>query len=142
MANFDYPMPLENPYSFVDPFQVSIDFSVRNLRRQEETTIDDIPLPPLNLLSQQYISYIPSSVPPKREPSPSYVSSALSRISSKQSRSPSASSSRNTFGIEVTSGRKDGSYRHRGPRMSSSKLRGSRSSVLLPRSDREVLPDR
>ena len=138
MANFDYPMSLENPYTFVDPFQLSINFSLRNLKRHEETTIDDIPLPPLNLLSQQYVSYLPSSVPPRREPSPSYVSSALSRISSKQSRSPSASGSRNTFGIEVASGRKDRSH---GPRMSSSKLRGSRTSVLPPRSDREALPE-
>jgi hypothetical protein len=136
MANFDYPMSLENPYTFVDPFQVSIDFSVRNLRRQEETTIDDIPLPPLNLLPQQNVSFVPSSVPQRREPSPSNYSSALSRISSKQSRSPPASSSRNTFGIEVTSSRKDRS--HHGPRMPSPRLRGSRS---LPRSDRESLPE-
>lgn len=139
MANFDYPMSLENPYSFVDPFQVSINFGVRNLRRhRKEATIDDIPLPPLNLLSQQHVSYIPSSVPPRREPSPSYDPSALSRISSKQSRSPPANSSRNTFGIEVTSGRKDESHSRRGP---SPKLRASRSSFVLPRSEREVLPD-
>ena len=134
-------MSLENPYTFVDPFQVSINFSVRNLRRQEETTIDDIPLPPLNLPSQQYLSYLPSSVPPRREPSPSYDSSALSRISSKQSRSPPASSGRNTFGIEVTSSRKDRSHHRCGPSMPSPKLRGSRSSFLLPLSDREALPD-
>ena len=141
MANVDYPMSLENPYTFVDPFQVSINFSVRNLRRHQETTIDDIPLPPPNLLPQQYVSYVPSSVPPRREPSPSYDSSAMSRISSKKSRSPSASSSRNTFGIEVTSGRKDRSHRRRGSRVSSPKLRGSRSSFLLPQSDREAPPD-
>ena len=137
MANFDYPMSLENPYTFVDPFQVSIDFSVRNLRRHNETTIDDIPLPPF---SQQYVSYIPSFVPPRRQSSSSYYSSALSRISSKQSRSPppASSSSRNTFGIEVTSSRKD---RRSRPRMPSPKLRGSRSSFLLTRSDREALPD-
>ena len=140
MPNFDYPMSLENPYTFVDPFQVSINYSLRNLRRQEEKTIDDIPLPPLNLPFQQYVSYLPSSIPPRREPSPSYVS-ALSRISSKQSRSPSASSSRNTFGLGATSGREDRSHRRRGPRMPSSDFPGSRSSVLLPRSDREVLPD-
>ena len=141
MANFDYPMSLENPYTFVDPFQVSINFSVRNLRRQEEMTIDDIPLPPHNLLSQRYVSYVPSSVPSRRVSSPSYNSFAPSRISSKQSRSPPASSSRNTFGIEATSGTKDRSHPRHGPRMPSPKLRGSRSSVLLPQSDREALPD-
>ena len=141
MANFDHPMSLENPYTFVDPFQVSINFSVRNLRRQKETTIDDIPLPPLNLLSQQCVSYVLSSVSPRREPSPPYNSSAPSRVSSKQSRSPPASSSRNTFGIEVTNGRKDRSHRRRIPSMPSPKLRGSKSSFLLPRSDREAHPD-
>jgi hypothetical protein len=143
MANFDYPMSLENPYTFVDPFQVSIDFSVRNLRRQNETTIDDIPLPPFNSLSQQqYVSYVPSSfVPPRRQPSSSYYSSAVSRISSKQSRSPppASTSSRNTFGIEVvTRSPKD---RRSHPRMPSPQLRGSRSSFLLRRSDREALHD-
>ena len=134
-------MSLENPYTFVDPFQVSIDFSVRNRKRQEVTTIDDIPLPPHNLLSQQYVSYVPSSVSSRRVSSPSYDSSARSRISSKQSRSPPASSSRNTFGVEVTSGPKDRSHPRHGPRMPSSKLRSSRSSVLLPQSDREALSD-
>ena len=131
MANFDYLMSLENPYTFVDPFQLSINFSLRNLEGHEETTIDDIPLPPPNHPSQQYASYLPSPVPPR---SPSYVS-CVSIISSKRSRSPSASSTRNTFGIEVT---KDRRHRHREPRMSSSKLRGSRSSVLPPQ---EALPD-
>jgi hypothetical protein len=132
-------MSLENPYTFIDPFQASIDFSVRNLRRQNETTMDDIPLPPLNHLSQQYVSYVPSSFvpPPRRQPSSSYYSSALSKISSKQSRSPppASISSRNTFGIEVTSSRKD---KRSHPRMPSPELRGSRSSILLPR---EALPD-
>ena len=132
MANFDYLMSLENPYTFVDPFQLSINFSLRNLGGQEETTIDDIPLPPLNHLPRQYVSsYLPTSLPPR---SPSYVS-CVSSISSKRSRSPSASTTRNTFGIEVT---KDRSHRHREPRMSSSKLRGSRSSVLLPQDDRKA----
>ena len=130
MVNFDYPMSLENPYTFVDPFQVSINFSLRNLKRQEETTIDDIPLPPLHLYSQQHMSSIPS---------PSYGFSASSRISSKQSSSsPASTSSRNTFGMTSNS-RKD--INQGGPKMPSPKLPGSRSSFHLPQSNREELPD-
>jgi hypothetical protein len=144
MANFNHPMSLENPYTFVDPFQVSINFSLKNLvtsrGHQEERTIDDIPLPPP---SQPYVVHIPTtSIPPKstREPSLSYYSFAQSRISPKQSRSPPPASkkSRNTFGMEETSARKDGS----GPsRMPSPKLRGSRSSFLPTQPDRELFPD-
>ena len=132
MANFNHPpMPLDNPYTFVNPFQVSINFSLKNLIRsrgdQEETTIDDIPLPP-----QRYMTHVATFVPPRssREPSASYYSLSPS---SNQSRSPPASSNRNTFGIEAVS-RKE-------PRMLSPKPRVSKSSILPPRSGGEALPD-
>ena len=135
-------MSLENPYTFVDPFQVSINFSLNNFitsrGHQEERTIDNIPLPPS---SQRYVVHIPTPLKSTREPSLSYYSPAHSRISSKQSRSPpppASIRSRNTFGMEETSARKDGS----GPsRMPSPKLRGSRSSFLPTQPDREVFPD-
>lgn len=141
MANFNYPMSLENPYTFVDPFQPSINFSLQNLiirRRKEEATIDDVPLPPPNNLFQRHTE-VPTYTPRSgRQPSPSsYSSVAPSRISSKQSRSPIANSNRNTFGMEATTSARHDRSHSRGDRISSPKPRGSMSSFLPPQSDRE-----
>ena len=137
MADFSHhpPMSFENPYTFVDPFQVSIIFSVKNLiqRHQGETTIDDIPLPP----PQRYLTHVPPPTPVGREQSLSDYSLSLSRISSRSRQSPSASppasSNRNTFGISAHND-KDRSHMPSPP-----KLGGSKSSVFLPpQPDREA----
>ena len=139
MAHFH---PFENPYTFVDPFRPSISFSLANIptRRQEQTTIDDIPLPPPHFLPHQGYTQAPGYVSPtrrqRREPSPLYYSPAPTTISRHSSPSPLASTSRNTFGRKAAGARSDRSH-SRAPSVSSTKLRGSTSPSPRPRSDRE-----
>ncbi|KAF8805054.1 hypothetical protein BYT27DRAFT_7193587 [Phlegmacium glaucopus] len=149
MANFSHSMPLENPYVFVDPFRPSLNFSLNNVittRRQEaETTIDNIPLPTPNILSQRY-RYMQASgsvISKSRRESSSfyYIPSAPPTVPEKP-RSQPASSSRNTFGIEATGARNDRSHdRSLSPpsTMLSPRPRVS-TSFSPPRSDSESLP--